>query len=119
MPKLKKGLFGLVWTQLNKRSIINVRPLLGVPPMRNPKGIGLFILGLLEDYKRTQEVNYLAEAIKLGDWLLTQQSDISIWKHACWGYHFDWNARAFYVPKGKPNIITTIYVFKQLQKLVR
>lgn len=116
-PKLKKGLFGLAWIQVNKRSIVNVRSLLGVPAMRNPKGIGLFILGLLEDYQRTQESHYLAEATKLADWLLTQQSDISVWEHACWGYHFDWNARAFYVPKGKPNVITTIYVAQALYAL--
>ena len=116
-PKLKKGFFGLAWTQLNKRSFVNIRPLLGVPKKRNPKGIGLFILGLLEDYKRSQEEYYLNEAIKLADWLLTQQSDLSVWEHACWGYHFDWNARAFYVPKGKPNIITTIYVAQALYKL--
>jgi len=91
--------------------------LLAVPRKRNPKGIGLFILGLLEDYKRTQESDYLSEAIKLADWLLTQQSDINIWQHACWGYHFDWNARAFYVPKGKPNVITTIYVAQALYAL--
>lgn len=116
-PKLKKGLFGLAWIQLNKRSIVNVRPLLGVPAMRNPKGIGLFILGLLEDYQRTQENHYLTEATKLADWLLTQQSDKNTWQHACWGYHFDWNARAFFVPKGKPNIITTIYVAQALYAL--
>jgi hypothetical protein len=116
-PKLKKGLFGLAWIQLNKRSIFNIRPLLGVPAMRNPKGIGLFILGLLEDYKRSQEEHYLTEAVKLADWLLTQQSDAATWQHACWGYHFDWNARAFYVPKGKPNVITTIYVAQALYAL--
>ena len=116
-PKLKKGLFGLLWTQINKRSIFNFRFWLGVPAMRNPKGIGLFILGLLEDYKRTEEQQYLDEANKLADWLLTQQSDITVWTHACWGYHFDWNARAFYVPKGKPNVITTIYVAQALYAL--
>ncbi|GAA0810228.1 exopolysaccharide biosynthesis protein VpsJ [Colwellia asteriadis] len=116
-PKLKKGLFGLAWIQVNKRSVVNLRPLLAVPKKRNPKGIGLFILGLLEDYQRTQEPHYLNEAVKLGDWLLTQQSDISLWQHACWGYHFDWNARAFFVPKGKPNIITTIYVAQALYAL--
>jgi rhamnogalacturonyl hydrolase YesR len=116
-PKLKTGLFGLAWTQLNKRSVINVRSLLGVPAMRNPKGIGLFILGLLEDYQRTQDSYYLTEATQLGDWLLTQQSDVGVWQHACWGYHFDWNARAFYVPKGKPNVITTIYVAQALYAL--
>jgi len=113
-PKLKTGIFGLVWIQLNKRSIYNFRNLLGVPPTRNPKGIGLFILGLLEDYERTQDNYYLEEAIKLGDWLLGQQSDTTVWEHACWGYHFDWNARAFFVPKGKPNVITTIYVAQAL-----
>jgi hypothetical protein len=54
-PKLRKGLFGLAWIQFHKRSIFNLRPLLAVPAGRNPKGIGLFILGLLEDYKRTQD----------------------------------------------------------------
>jgi hypothetical protein len=113
VPKLRKGLFGLAWIQFHKRFIFNLRPLFSVPAGRNPKGIGLFILGLLEDYKRTQDESFLKEAIELGDWLLTQQSNLSDdgkaqWQHACWGYHFDWNARAFYVPKGKPNVITTI-----------
>lgn len=116
-PSLKKGMFGLAWTQLNKRSTINLRPILAVPKMRNPKGIGLFILGLLEDYHHTQAEQYLITAIELADWLLTQQSEQSMWQHACWGYHFDWNARAFYVPKGKPNVITTIYVAQALYAL--
>ncbi|MBA6253760.1 aspartate-semialdehyde dehydrogenase [Colwellia sp. MB3u-55] len=116
-PKLKKGLVGLVWTQVNKRSIINLRSSLGIPMGRNPKGIGLFILGLLEDYQRTKDTGYLNEAVSLADWLLAEQSDKSQWKHACWGYHFDWNARAFFVPKGKPNIITTIYVAQALYAL--
>jgi len=113
-PSLKKGIFGLAWIQLNKRSIINFRSVLGVPRKRNPKGIGLFILGLLEDYSRTGEQTFLDEALALGDWLLAEQSDKKIWQHACWGYHFDWNARAFFVPKGKPNVITTIYVAQAL-----
>ena len=122
LPRLKQGLFGLAWIQFHKRSIFNLRPLFAVPAGRNPKGIGLFILGLLEDYKRTQDESYLKEAIELGDWLLTQQSNLSVegkaqWQHACWGYHFDWNARAFYVPKGKPNVITTIYVSQALYAL--
>ncbi len=116
-PMLKKGVFGLAWTQVNKRSTINLRPILAVPKMRNPKGIGLFILGLLEDYQRTDNKDYLNTATELADWLLTQQSEKSVWQHACWGYHFDWNARAFYVPKGKPNIITTIYVAQALYTL--
>ncbi|MDD9178999.1 MULTISPECIES: aspartate-semialdehyde dehydrogenase [Aliivibrio] len=116
-PRLKKGVFGLAWIQFNKRSIVNFRPFLGVPKKRNPKGVALFLMGLLEDYQRTNDKVYLNQAIELGDWLLTRQSDAAEWKHACWGYHFDWNARAFFVPKGKPNIITTIYVSQALYAL--
>ncbi len=117
MPLLKKGLFGLAWIQFHKRSFINFRPLMAIPKGRNPKGIALFILGMLEDYRRTKDDLYLNEAQELADWLLTQQSDKTVWKHACWGYHFDWNARAFFVPKGKPNVITTVYVAQALYAL--
>lgn len=113
-PVLRKGIVGLAWIQLFKQLPLNLRPLLGVPKKRNPKGIGLFILGLIEDFKRTSDVTYLEEAIELADWLLTQQCDQDKWLHACWGYHFDWKARAFYVPQGKPNVITTIYVSQAL-----
>ena len=110
-------LLRLVWLQLNKRSPINLRPLLGVPKCRNPKGIGLFLLGMVEDFQRTGEQYYLDEATRLADWLLTQKSDQTVWHYPCWGYHFDWQARAFYVPKGKPNIITTCYVARALNNL--
>ncbi|NOT84108.1 MAG: aspartate-semialdehyde dehydrogenase [Methylococcaceae bacterium] len=116
-PFYKSEWMRLAWLQFHKRSTINFRPLIGVPKKRNPKGMGLFILGLLEDYARTQESQYLQDAIELGDWLLTQQSDPHLWQHACWGYHFDWQARAFYVPVGKPNIITTVYVSRALYAL--
>jgi hypothetical protein len=104
----------LAWLQLGKRSPINLRPLLQVPKRRNPKGVGLFISGLLHDHVRTGEASLLAEARSLADGLLTQRSSASQWQHACWGYHFDWQARAFYVPAGKPNIITTCYVAQAL-----
>ena len=107
----------LAWLQFNKRSPINLRPVLMVPKKRNPKGVGLFISGLLQDYRRTGLTHYLEEARRLADWLLTQRSDVSHWQHSCWGYHFDWQARAFYVSAGKPNIITTVYVARALYEL--
>lgn len=117
IPWAKKGWFGLAWLQLHKRSPINLRPLCFVPKKRNPKGVALFILGMLQDFLRTNEQGYLEQAIELGDWLLAEQCDSQEWKHSCWGYHFDWNARAFFVPKGKPNAITTLYVAKALFEL--
>ncbi|VVO95891.1 hypothetical protein PS850_02607 [Pseudomonas fluorescens] len=107
----------LAWLQLGKRSPLNLRPLLRVPKKRNPKGVGLFISGLLQDYHRTGMAEYLQQARELAAWLLTQRSDPQQWVHNCWGYHFDWQARAFYVPAGKPNIITTCYVARALHEL--
>lgn len=107
----------LAWLQFGKRSPINLRPLLQVPKKRNPKGVALFISGLLQDYRRTGTQDYLQQAHELADWLLTQRSDSAQWKQSCWGYHFDWQARAFYVPAGKPNIITTCYVARALYEL--
>ena len=63
------------------------------------------------------EADYLEQAVELADWLLTQQCNLKEWEHACWGYHFDWKARAFFVPKGKPNVITTVYVAQALLAL--
>ena len=107
----------LLWLQFFKRSPINFRTIAKVPKKRNPKGIGLIILGLISDYKRTNDSYYLELANNHGEWLLTQRSDPAIWGHACWGYHFDWQARAFYVPSGKPNIITTCYVARALYEI--
>ncbi|MBR9884885.1 MAG: aspartate-semialdehyde dehydrogenase [Oceanospirillales bacterium] len=117
MPFRRSEFVRLAWLQLGKRSPVNLRPLLLVPKRRNPKGVGLFIAGLLQDYQRTGEGDYLREARVLSDWLLTQRSASVEWQHSCWGYHFDWQARAFYVPAGKPNIITTVYVARALFEL--
>ncbi len=116
-PALRKGLLGLAWIQLHKRSPINLRPFCGIPKRRNPKGVALFILGMLEQWKRNGDLQLLTICRELANWLLTQQSDKVQWHHCCWGYHFDWNARAFFVPKGKPNVITTVYVAQALYAL--
>lgn len=113
----KVEFFRLAWLQFGKHSPINFRPLVRVPQKRNPKGIALFILGMLEDYHRTGNDTYLKEASILGDWLIANSSDIEHWGGYCWGYHFDWQARAFFVPAGKPNIITTCYVARALHDL--
>ncbi|MGL4830368.1 MAG: exopolysaccharide biosynthesis protein VpsJ [Vibrio sp.] len=117
LPVSKDSLFGLAWIQLFKRSPFNLRPWLGVKKARNPKGIALFILGLIEQYRVTQDTALLSEAEQLAQWLISQRCDEKIWHGACWGYHFDWKARAFFVPKGKPNVITTVYVSRALHQL--
>lgn len=109
----------LAWLQLGKRLPVNLRPLLGVSPRRNPKGIALFVLGLCEEYQRTGEPSLLEEAGQLSEWLLEEACNRAEWGGYCWGYHFDWQARAFFVPRGTPNIITTTYVARALEQAGR
>ncbi|MDR7098306.1 hypothetical protein J2X04_000653 [Lysobacter niabensis] len=117
-PLYRSSWFRLAWLQLGKRLPVNLRPVLRVPKMRNPKGVALVIDGLLEDYARTGEGALLGQARELGSWLVEQRSQHEEWAdHACWGYHFDWQARAFYVPAGKPNVVTTCYVARALYRL--
>lgn len=113
----KNSFLRLAWLQLHKRLPVNLRALVGIPKKRNPKGIALMLAGLLEDYARTQNPEFLNEAKNLGDWLLANTCDGKEWQHSCWGYHFPWQARAFYVPVGKPNIITTCYAARALFSL--
>jgi len=52
---LKNSRFArLAWTQFFKRSSLNFRKLAGVPRERNVKGIALFALAALADFRRVQ-----------------------------------------------------------------
>src|SRR5437870_5406563 len=61
----------LAWTQLFKRSPINLRQLAGGSRERNAKGIALFALAALADYRRTGTKEAEIEARELIDDLLS------------------------------------------------
>ncbi len=116
-PKWQDSWLGLAWTQLFKRSPLNFRRITGVPKQRNPKGVALFISGMLLENERNPQPELVQRAKQLGNWLVEQMSDQDVWGAPSWGYHFPWKARAFFVPLGKPNLITTVYVSKALYDL--
>jgi hypothetical protein len=91
----------LAWIQFFKKSPLNFRVPTLVPKEYNPKGLGLFASGLLRLGRSSDAENLLIN-------LLTQKS--SGFLGMSWGYNFDWQARAFFVPKGKPNMVTTVFV---------
>ena len=91
----------LAWIQLFKRSPINLRPIAGVPKGYNAKGLGLFVSGLVVQ-GRMDEARKLLEQLR--------QMTCAGYAGISWGYNFPWMARAFYVPEGKPNMVTTVFV---------
>jgi polysaccharide biosynthesis protein VpsJ len=95
----------LAWQQLFKRSPIDFRPITLVPPSTNPVTLALAA--------RTYALN--GDMIKMSaafERLKSLRSDPGRWGHGAWGYPFPWQAKAFYVPLGVPNVIATAYAVR-------
>jgi hypothetical protein len=88
---------------------INVRPLLLTPLTYNPKGLSLFIRGLLCRYQSHQHSPHLEEAQKLLNLLIELRSPGN-WSGICWGYHYPWQDLGFYAKTNTPNAVVTCFV---------
>lgn len=107
----------LAWTQLFKRSPLNLRALALVPAQRNPKGTALFALAALANYRRLRTKEAEIEVRELLDDLLAMQ--LSGWSGAAWGYDFDWQSRAFFAPRGTPTVVPTAFAVRALVEAAR
>ena len=96
-----QNLCRLAWIQLFKRSPLNLRKLGFVHKAYNAKGLSLFASGLIKLGRLDEAKNFLD---KLRAMKCLGYNGIS------WGYNFPWQARAFYVPVGTPNMVTTVFV---------
>lgn len=109
LPLLKDNRFArLAWIQLFKRSPVNLRPLTGVSKDYNPKGLGLFLQGYCELYKTDPRAEYLTRIQTLANLLITLRS--KGYSGSCWGYNFDWQARAFFQPNSTPTVVATTFI---------
>ncbi|WP_418285030.1 hypothetical protein [Halorubrum sp. DTA46] len=87
---------------------VNLRPYLGVPEERNPKGIGLFASAYLNHYERTGSDAALEAAERLLDWLVENRSPA--FERSSWGYNFDWqNSTKFFLPANHPCGVVTVF----------
>jgi hypothetical protein len=83
------------WTQLHRRSRINLRSLCGIRPQLNSTTVALFALG--------------SGAEKLRELLRGMQNP-----DGGWGYPFPWQSRAFFAPANTSNLICTYWAAKAL-----
>lgn len=107
-PLSKISIIRLCWIQFFKRSPLNIRNIFLVPRSFNSKAGALFLLGNMKMFKLTKDERYKEDCLKLYDML--RKVVIPRKRGVAWGYNFDWHAKAFFVPKGTPNIVTTVYV---------
>lgn len=106
--------FRLAWLQFFKRNPINLRSLALVPKDYNNKGLGLFLTTYCNLYDLVPKEAYKAKIIFFADLLI---GNISIgYSGACWGYNFDWQARAFFQPKFTPTVVATSFIVEALLK---
>lgn len=113
----KLGLFKsrtirLMAIQFFKRSPVNLRPLFLVPKGFNVKGGALFLMAALNLHQATGKEEYAQDARQLVKDILSRTITTSAGK--AFGYNFDWQARAFFVPQGTPNAVTTVFTARAL-----
>ena len=101
-----------IWTQLVKRSPADVRALIGVPAERNAKGIALFALAQIANYRRVRTVAAAATVHEFLSWLLSMRVDG--YSGAAWGYNFDWQSRNFFASRDMPTIVPTAFAARAL-----
>ncbi|HEU4595344.1 MAG TPA: hypothetical protein VFS10_09395 [Pyrinomonadaceae bacterium] len=116
-PLRHSRLARLAWTQLFKRSPVNLRALALVPEGRNAKGTALFALAALSRFRASPNGEREEEARALLRDLLDARLGASgkgEGADGAWGYNFDWQGRAFYAPRGTPTVVPTAFAVRAL-----
>jgi hypothetical protein len=88
-----------------RRFPLNLRPLLGVRKGHSTKGMGFLARGFMRMATATNEQIWADKAEYCLQWLIEHQAQG--YSGACWGNHFDYQSRSFYLPKNVPTIVWT------------
>ena len=91
-----------------RRFPINLRPLLGITKSRSTKGMGFMARGFIRLYEATGDPAWRDKAEFALQWLIENRSPG--YSGACWGNHFDYQSRTFYLPKGVPTVVWTALI---------
>jgi len=98
----------IAWIQLLRRLPVNIRHLLFLPIGHNPKGLGLFLHAYAKLYRVDARQEYLERIKSLLNMLRACKSNG--YSGNSWGYNFDWQSRAFFVPKYTPTIVNSGFI---------
>jgi len=102
----------LAWIQFFKRFPLNFRTLAGIKKEYNPKALGLFLSGYCQLYQQENKQEYF-DKIHLLTNRIREMKSVG-WNGSCWGYNFDWQARAFFQPKGTPTVVASAFIANAL-----
>jgi hypothetical protein len=105
LPFLNSRMPRLIATQALKRSPVDIRRLMLIPPTQNPKAIGLFLSAALKLRRIDGSAEQLPQAL-IERLAALRSPDTDQW---CWGYSFPWQTRTRVVPRGTPNLVCTTF----------
>jgi hypothetical protein len=88
-----------------RRFPVNLRPMLGVAKEHSSKAMGFLARGFMRLLETTGDRIWADRAESALKWLIENQSPG--YTGACWGNHFDYQSRSFYLPKGVPTVVWT------------
>lgn len=106
-----------IWTQLVKRSPSDFRALVRIPEQRNAKGMALFALAQIANYRRLKTEECAQQVVGFLSALLSLK--LEGYSGACWGYNFDWQSRNFFAAKNTPTIVPTAFAARALIEAAR
>jgi hypothetical protein len=95
----------IVLQQSVRRFPVNLRPALGITREQSSKGMAFLARGFIRLHQSTGDPAWAEKAEMALRWLIDKQS--KGYSGACWGNHFDYQSRGFYLPKGVPTIVWT------------
>ena len=99
------------------RSPLNLRRVLAVPRVENPKGLALFMQSCLARWRCEGRQSDLDCAFELGARLDRLRTPEGRWSGRAWGYQYPWQDLAFFAPRGTPNAVVTCFVGEALLDL--
>lgn len=124
LPFFKKSaICRLIMIQGFKRSPLNLRRIMLVPKGYNAKGIGLFLQGYCNLYNAVKGNPSLEKVLGSTEELKRQINDLAEllislhskgYSGACWGYNFDWQSKAFFLPQYTPTVVATSFIVEAL-----
>jgi len=104
----ERPLLRTVLQQGVRRFPLNLRPLLGISRERSTKGMGFLARGYIRLHQATSKPAWSAKAQAALKWLMERRAPR--YSGACWGNHFDYQSRTFYLAKGTPTVVWTALI---------
>jgi hypothetical protein len=110
-PLANSRLARLAFTQILKRSPVDVRRLLRISSQHDPKATALFLMSYVKRARLGNE-SCRTVAKTLVSRLLRVRSPGTF--YSCWGYSFPWQTRHRLVPRYRPNLVGTVFAANAL-----